>query len=370
MKHILAPLLLLAAVVRADIDETAPLPQPTPKEVRAEITALIAETKKLRLGVMEDCIEKSIGIGAPAYNNGDIEGCYNFYRITAEALVTKFSKKDMATTAAATAIVTLTKALASANGYDKADKKAWAMRYGFDKVMLRVDQLRTEAQYHMQTGTRYLGLIGNLREAEDAFRSTVQIVDELGGPNGEAVPLRLRLAAVAHGRALIGREKWKEASKAFQKALLYIPTWPTFDFDPKDFLNRPADGDAVPKALIAAVQREKDDADLRFLLGYERFFFGEREKAFECFREVLQNHPGHAGALVFQKLDPQSKLQQQISGWTAQLGDRNSKVRDAAEMALKKQGVWARPALLDALKKTNDPEVKARARALLKRLGN
>ncbi len=362
-RYILA-FLLLAIACHADVDENLPIAKPNPKEVRAAIDKLIAGTDKVNPSVILLCIEKSISVGATTYNDGDIKGCYEFYRATATALVKKFKTEESATPGGAKAIATLRASLASAAKYGDADRQAWAMRYGFDKIVLETTLLRSEAEEHVSTGTRFFGM-GNYREAEDAFKTVVALIKELKGPKVESLSLNVRIAAAGLSHSLYAQEKWKESATAIQSALLLMPNWPTYPMDQRVFYRDEAEHGAILKKLVAAVKARPDDADLQFLLGHECFFSDQREKAFSCFRSVLKKNPKHAGALVFQKLDPASELQIKINDWVGKLGADDSKVRDAAEEALEKIGVWAAPALRNALEKSDDPEVALRVRRLL-----
>lgn len=72
-------------------------------------------------------IGMAIGIGAPAYNTGDKQGCYDTYAATAGLVL---GLPDLPAEAAAK----LREGLDKADGMDDAEGRAWAMRHAFDAV--------------------------------------------------------------------------------------------------------------------------------------------------------------------------------------------------------------------------------------------
>lgn len=80
------------------------------------------------LGVAQALIGQAISIGAPAYNTGDHQGCYDVYSTTARAILKTVTElPDNAATM-------LRDALDKAAKLDDADAQAWAMRHAFDTV--------------------------------------------------------------------------------------------------------------------------------------------------------------------------------------------------------------------------------------------
>ncbi|HEX4607371.1 MAG TPA: hypothetical protein VH092_04120 [Urbifossiella sp.] len=73
-------------------------------------------------------IQLAISIGAPAYNTGDRQGCYDVYACTARMILATLTGADAAR-------ARLREALDECGTLDDPDKQAWAMRHGFDAVL-------------------------------------------------------------------------------------------------------------------------------------------------------------------------------------------------------------------------------------------
>lgn len=77
----------------------------------------------------QDYIETAISIGAPAYNAGDHHGCYEVYACTARMVLA--SVEELPIVAAGR----LKAALDQATRLSDPNRRAWAMRHGFDDVL-------------------------------------------------------------------------------------------------------------------------------------------------------------------------------------------------------------------------------------------
>ncbi len=80
------------------------------------------------LAAAQRFIELAISIGAPAYNLGDHQGCYDVYFCTARMILTN-------QTGTSASLARLLDAIAECVELDDPDKQAWAMRHGFDAVL-------------------------------------------------------------------------------------------------------------------------------------------------------------------------------------------------------------------------------------------
>lgn len=80
------------------------------------------------LAAAQALIARAISIGAPAYNTGDKQGCFDVYAGTARAVLATVTELPEP------AAVKLREALAKCNGLDDPDEQAWAMRHAFDAV--------------------------------------------------------------------------------------------------------------------------------------------------------------------------------------------------------------------------------------------
>jgi hypothetical protein len=104
-----------AAVLRRAFDSLLPDREPAP--VPADD---LAATKHF--------IESAISIGAPAYNLGDRQGCFDVYACTARMILATLTGPEAARTR-------LRAALDECATLDDPDQQAWAMRHGFDAVL-------------------------------------------------------------------------------------------------------------------------------------------------------------------------------------------------------------------------------------------
>ena len=101
--------------------------------------ALTSASAPLASGVLEDCpvlddvaqrIVHALAIGVPAYNAGDVGGCYRVYRQAAVAIVAELGSAP----ACAPVSARLREALDDTNGLAD-DKAAWALRHAFDDLL-------------------------------------------------------------------------------------------------------------------------------------------------------------------------------------------------------------------------------------------
>lgn len=90
----------------------------------AEEPAVLADP----LAAVQAFIGMAISIGAPAYNTGDHQGCYDVYACTARMALAAVPA------APAEARARLTEALERAAALDDPNEQAWAMRNAFDAV--------------------------------------------------------------------------------------------------------------------------------------------------------------------------------------------------------------------------------------------
>jgi hypothetical protein len=79
------------------------------------------------LAAMQTYIGMAISIGAPAYNVGDHQGCYDVYACTARMLLNSVAGP-------AAAMTRLRDALGSCAAMDDANEQAWGMRHAFDAI--------------------------------------------------------------------------------------------------------------------------------------------------------------------------------------------------------------------------------------------
>jgi hypothetical protein len=113
-------------------EETEPAAQM--EELQAGLESLLGDEPEATslpdssLAVAQTLIGQAISIGAPAYNTGDHQGCYDVYSCTARAILATVKELPEA------AAKRLREALDEAAGSDDPNTQAWAMRHGFDAV--------------------------------------------------------------------------------------------------------------------------------------------------------------------------------------------------------------------------------------------
>lgn len=109
-------------------------PDAQAEELRAGLESLLEDDSDgepvpdVPLAAAQALIGQAISIGAPAYNTGDRQGCYDVYSCTARAILATVS--DLPDAAAGK----LREGLERAAQLDDPDAQAWAMRHAFDAI--------------------------------------------------------------------------------------------------------------------------------------------------------------------------------------------------------------------------------------------
>jgi hypothetical protein len=144
-------------------------------------------------------IEVAISIGAPAYNLGDRQGCYDVYACTARMILKTLTGADDAR-------ARLRQALEECKALSDPDKQAWAMRHGFDAVLamgaasgpgLAPGEVRQLLAMAIQIGAPAFNL-GDTRGCYEVYACTARLL--------------LHSAAVADGVKAQLRKALEEAS--------------------------------------------------------------------------------------------------------------------------------------------------------------
>lgn len=109
-------------------------PDAQAQELRAGLEALVGDEPEAEplpdapLDAAQALIGQAISIGAPAYNTGDHQGCYDVYSCTARAILA--TVRELPEPAAGR----LREGLEQSAKMDDPDAQAWAMRHAFDAV--------------------------------------------------------------------------------------------------------------------------------------------------------------------------------------------------------------------------------------------
>ena len=104
------------------------------QELWAGLEALVGDESEpealpgVPLAAAQALVARAISIGAPAYNTGDHQGCYDVYSCTARAVLA--TVRDLPEAAAGQ----LREGLDKAAKLEDPDEQAWAMRHAFDAV--------------------------------------------------------------------------------------------------------------------------------------------------------------------------------------------------------------------------------------------
>jgi hypothetical protein len=146
------------------------------------------------LAAAQRLIETAISIGAPAYNTGDKQGCYDVYSCTARMILATGTGPDAARER-------LRQALDECAALDDPDRQAWAMRHGFDAVLemggpagaaLAPREVRQLLAMAIQIGAPAFNL-GDARGCYEVYACTARLLVNSAAVSG-AVKDRLRTA--------------------------------------------------------------------------------------------------------------------------------------------------------------------------------
>ncbi len=264
---------------------------PDRAKTRDAINGIIA-AKRLSLGALAETVDLSIAYGAPAWNGGDHKACAAFYEDTVASILKELTG-DAVGSAGRKGFEELKVASERAAAAKTADEKAWALRYGFDRVLLALRLKTLEAQELVKLGNTCFGR-GQPAEAVDALGAAVEIADDLIGSDPARLDIAARIAPILLAHALFSQGKFAEAAKALQRAARMVPEGGTLKFKRRDMS---PDRDAYDARLaeLEAKVKESEDADLLFLLGYERFFSDKRDESKALLERSRKLEPDKAG---------------------------------------------------------------------------
>ena len=280
---------------------------PDPKLLRAKIEKLIEDRKaskqKATMGLLNEAFTLSISFGAPVYNKGDHEACYEFYVTTGRALNKAFETEDSATPAAWDLLKTLQSALERIRKSKNADRNAWTMRYVFDKSHVSCELMDAQVMAMIQTGAQYYKL-SQFEEAQDAYQSATNLLAEMEGRSWDEKDMGGRFAYVGLANSMFAQKNFAEAADKAMATLKAFPEWAEVKFDLRSLHREPDEYESTMEELLKQVQAHPNEAGLRFLLGYEYYFTGKKTAAREQLDLVEKQAPGHPGAKQLLKFLP------------------------------------------------------------------
>jgi hypothetical protein len=147
------------------------------------------------LGAVQAYIGMAISIGAPAYNTGDRQGCYDVYAATGRMIVRTVAAADEP-------IATIRDALGRCEGMSDADDQAWAMRRAFDSILemgaltgegIAPREIRLMLSLAIQIGAPAFNL-GDRRGCYEVYACTARLlVNSSAVPEEVKAPLRTAL---------------------------------------------------------------------------------------------------------------------------------------------------------------------------------
>lgn len=274
------------------------------RQMRAKIDQRIADrlaqNRPATLGLLIDAIDLTISFGAPVYNEGRHQTCYEFYWDTCHSLSASFVKPELATPLGGQGLDILRAAMQRCGIFPGASDKAWALRFGFDHVKLL---WQTQSLY-----LRDLGLLAGqaaqtirYRDAEYGFSQATRLLDEIATQYGNLSDPRIRLVPLAWSASLLVQKKFDEAGQALEQALVYAPDLPQKPQQALEFHTYMRDYKPALIVLQQQAQQNPRDVQLLFLLACHYHWNGRQQDAQILYRQILAQEPAHSGARKFFK---------------------------------------------------------------------
>jgi tetratricopeptide (TPR) repeat protein len=271
---------------------------PDPDRTRSQIDAVIgrgADAAPATLGRIAEVAALSIQYGAPAYNEGNIEGCRSFYRRSMVDLLAAWEKAPDPDPSTREALAVVREALDRSAYATGPEPAAWSLRYGWDRVFLLVSTDTSEIEGLVKMGVEYLGR-GELGEAESAFRAAAARSDQVLGSHPTEADLAVRMPRMALGHALFAAARYADAAEAVAAGLALVPDWLDLDIDRAALHGGPPYPEALAALERAASEDRADALELRFLLAYEYAMSGDTRKSDQLLQAILEAKPDHSGA--------------------------------------------------------------------------
>ena len=256
--------------------------------------------KRATLGLIKECITHTIGFGAPAYNMGHRQACYEFYVETARSLCHHFGRRKSCSPSAREALEILDDVLKKCDGLKTSDEKAWHLRFAFDQILLLwqtrllyLQQLTISGENYGKTRTETLFSQG----AEHYFWGAALALEELVVEQIESVDVKNRASLFALTSVFFSQRKFKQAAEAALLGLRFFPEISKRNVERHFFMTSPEEYEMVLDELKAKVAENPDDVSLQFLLGYEYFLIKRDSLAQRHLNAALKLFPSHPGAI-------------------------------------------------------------------------
>ncbi len=277
---------------------------PDPQAVRSHIEHLIqasgASHRPATLGLLHDAVLLAIGVGAPAYNNGDLKGCSDFYVGTAKQLLAAYPEGNAMSMPAVEGLSDLRDGLRRGGSGDDAQRRAWALRLSFDQIAVNWSLAIQHGEQLGKLGGEYFHR-GDYQEAEVAYAAVVRDYDEVRGEALPAAAAALRLSPLLHAQALIELGRFAPAAALVAGHNDEVTEFRAVDIDLRALYGNTIDLERSLLDLERAADEHAKDSDLRYLFGYQLWFTGSREQAQQQFDRTLALDPRHPGATQFKR---------------------------------------------------------------------
>lgn len=257
-----------------------------------EVLQTYRETNRpINLGLLVEVIKTSNTYGSEAFKNDKKQKSYTFYRTSVEDLLELADSGLEATEDARKALTYLEQALRRSGSMESASDRAWAMRFGFERVLKERKLLATEARALLEMGKKYYQK-GLFWASQDVFKKQVGLLDELAGSSNTDLPRNLRIGPFFYGHALFGAGKFREAADALKRAHDFLPEWQQYASRVKRRENFPSASE-YDRLLNRLKKQVKNNPrpELQFLLGYEYFMTEKKKKARKQFKQLDPDTP-------------------------------------------------------------------------------
>ncbi len=266
------------------------------RELEARIADPIELHTTFTRGRVAETIQAAIDRGAPLYNGGAHGDTYEIYALIVKTILER--SRDAPGDSTRRMLVPLREAARRSEGYASADRKAWALRFGFDAALLEWSADFDRVASWVALGDQYFKR-AQYEEAAAAFERAADLIDELVPSDSQTVALDYRLAPLALGHAHFALHDFELSAQAIQRGLRLVPDWPSYQIDRAAFHRDRKDYDRAFAALEARAGDPSASADVQFLLGYEYYLAGRHEDGRQQFERALETDPEHAGARLF-----------------------------------------------------------------------
>jgi tetratricopeptide (TPR) repeat protein len=303
--HALLSTLALTGALCAQASEAVPDAAVARSHIEHLITGYGTAQRPGTIGLLHDAVQLAIGVGAPAYNNGDLRGCSEFYAATATELITAFGDGKATSPAAERGLADLRAGLKRGGTGDDPQRRAWAMRLAFDQISVAWSLLVQHGEQMGKLGAENFHR-GNYEEAEVAYGEAQRDYDDVRGETLPAAAAALRLSPLLHAQALLELGRYAPAASVVAGHSDAVEELRKVDIDIRALYGNALDLERTLLDLEHAADDQAHNADLRFLFGYQLWFSGRHDEAIKQFTQALAITPRHTAALLFQ---PQREAQ-------------------------------------------------------------